>query len=53
MTSTKYIGMDVHKESISITDGKQWDDKPRWSPDDGQFISFPGAEVFFNVGDSF
>jgi dipeptidyl aminopeptidase/acylaminoacyl peptidase len=32
-----------------ITDGRHWDDKPRWSPDGGTiyFVSGPGG--FFNV----
>jgi Tol biopolymer transport system component/DNA-binding winged helix-turn-helix (wHTH) protein len=32
-----------------ITDGKQWDDKPRWSPDGKTIYLVSGRDGFFNV----
>jgi Tol biopolymer transport system component len=34
---------------ISITDGKYWDDKPRWSPDGKTIYFISGRGGFFNV----
>jgi Tol biopolymer transport system component/DNA-binding winged helix-turn-helix (wHTH) protein len=32
-----------------ITDGRHWDDKPRWSPDGGTIYFVSGPDGFFNV----
>jgi Tol biopolymer transport system component len=32
-----------------ITDGRQWDDKPRWSPDGRTIYFVSGSDGFFNV----
>ena len=34
---------------IRITDGKHWDDKPRWSPDGKTIYFVSGRHGFFNV----
>ena len=34
---------------IRITDGKHWDDKPRWSPDGKTIYFVSGRDGFFNV----
>jgi len=34
---------------IRITDGKHWDDKPRWSPDGKLIYSISGRSGFYNV----
>ena len=34
---------------IRITDGKQWDDKPRWSPDGKTIYFLSDRKGFFNV----
>ena len=34
---------------IPVTDGKQWDDKPRWSPDGKTIYFVSGRNGFFNV----
>ncbi len=36
-------------EWIQITDGKQWDDKPRWSPDGKTVYFLSGRKGFFNL----
>jgi Tol biopolymer transport system component/predicted Ser/Thr protein kinase len=47
--STIYVMATAGGPWIRITDGKQWDDKPRWSPD-GKVIYFLSARRgFFNV----
>jgi Tol biopolymer transport system component/DNA-binding winged helix-turn-helix (wHTH) protein len=34
---------------IPVTDGKQWDDKPRWSPDGKTIYFVSGRNGFYNV----
>ncbi|HYK34452.1 winged helix-turn-helix domain-containing protein [Alloacidobacterium sp.] len=34
---------------VRITDGRQWDDKPRWSPDGKTIYYLSGRKSFFNV----
>jgi Tol biopolymer transport system component/DNA-binding winged helix-turn-helix (wHTH) protein len=47
--STLYVMPSAGEQWIRITDGKQWDDKPRWSPD-GRTIYFVSRRGgFFNV----
>ena len=47
--STLYVMSGAGGPWIRITDGKQWDDKPRWSPD-GKTIYFVSRRGgFFNV----
>ena len=47
--STLYVMSAAGGPWIRITDGKQWDDKPRWSPD-GKTIYFVSRRAgFFNV----
>jgi Tol biopolymer transport system component/DNA-binding winged helix-turn-helix (wHTH) protein len=47
--STLYVTSAAGGPWIRITDGKQWDDKPRWSPD-GKTIYFVSRRGgFFNV----
>jgi Tol biopolymer transport system component len=47
--STIYVMATTGGPWIRITDGKQWDDKPHWSPD-GKIIYFLSARRgFFNV----
>jgi len=47
--STLYVVAATGGPWISITDGKHWDDKPRWSPDGKTIYFVSGRDGFFNV----
>ena len=47
--STLYVMAATGGPWIRITDGKHWDDKPRWSPDGKTIYFVSGRDGFFNV----
>jgi len=47
--STLYVVPESGGPWIRITDGKYWDDKPRWSPDGKTIYFVSGRSGFFNV----
>jgi Tol biopolymer transport system component/DNA-binding winged helix-turn-helix (wHTH) protein len=47
--STLYVMPAAGGPWIRITDGKHWDDKPRWSPDGRTIYFISGRSGFFNV----
>jgi Tol biopolymer transport system component/DNA-binding winged helix-turn-helix (wHTH) protein len=47
--STLYVMAATGGPWIRITDGKYWDDKPRWSPDGKTIYFVSGRDGFFNV----
>ena len=47
--STLYVMAAAGGPWIRITDGKHWDDKPRWSPDGKTIYFVSSREGFFNV----
>jgi serine/threonine protein kinase len=47
--STIYVMATAGGPWIRITDGKQWDDKPRWSPDSKVIYFLSRRSGFFNV----
>jgi Tol biopolymer transport system component len=47
--STIYVMSASGGPSIRITEGKHWDDKPRWSPDGNIIYFLSEREGFFNV----
>ena len=47
--STLYVMAATGGPWIRITDGKHWDDKPRWSPDGKTIYFVSSREGFFNV----
>jgi len=47
--STLYVMAATGGPWIRITDGKHWDDKPRWSPDGKTIYFVSGRNGFFNV----
>jgi len=47
--STLYVMAASGGPWIRITDGKHWDDKPRWSPDGKTIYFVSGRDGFFNV----
>ena len=47
--STLYVVAESGGPWIRITDGKSWDDKPRWSPDGKTIYFVSGRSGFFNV----
>jgi Tol biopolymer transport system component len=47
--STLYVMPATGGSWIRITDGKHWDDKPRWSPDGKTIYFVSGRGGFFNV----
>ena len=47
--STLYVMPATGGPWIRITDGKHWDDKPRWSPDGKTIYFVSGRDGFFNV----
>jgi len=49
LTSTIYAIPAAGGSWIRITDGKQWDDKPRWSPDGKTIYFLSERRGFFNV----
>ena len=49
LTSTIYAIPAAGGPWIRITDGKQWDDKPRWSPDGKTIYFLSDRRGFFNV----
>ena len=49
--STLYVTPATGGPWIRITDGKHWDDKPRWAPDGKTFISFPAVAASLMFGE--
>ncbi len=49
LTSTIYAIPAAGGSWIRITDGKQWDDKPRWSPDGKTIYFISERKGFYNV----
>ena len=49
MESTLYVMPAAGGPWTRITDGKHWDDKPRWSPDGKTIYFVSGRSGFFNV----
>jgi Tol biopolymer transport system component/DNA-binding winged helix-turn-helix (wHTH) protein len=47
--STLYVMPSAGGQWTRITDGKQWDDKPRWSPDGRTIYFLSRRRGFFNV----
>ena len=47
--STIYVAATAGGPWIRITDGKQWDDHPRWSPDSKVIYFLSKRRGFFNV----
>ena len=47
--STLYVIATTGGPWIRITDGKHWDDKPRWSPDGKTIYFVSGRDGFFNA----
>ena len=47
--STIYVSAKTGGPWIRITDGKQWDDKPRWAPDGKTIYFISDRAGFFNV----
>ena len=47
--TTLYVMAATGGPWIRITDGKHWDDKPRWSPDGKTIYFVSGRDGFFNV----
>jgi Tol biopolymer transport system component/DNA-binding winged helix-turn-helix (wHTH) protein len=49
LESTLYVTSASGGSWTSVTDGKHWDDKPRWSPDGKAIYFISGRSGFFNV----
>ena len=49
LESTLYLISATGGPWLNITDGKQWDDKPRWSPDGKTIYFLSRRDGFFNV----
>ena len=49
LESTLYVTSASGGPWISITEGKHWDDKPRWSPNGKMIYFISGRSGFFNV----
>jgi Tol biopolymer transport system component/DNA-binding winged helix-turn-helix (wHTH) protein len=47
--TTLYVMAATGGPWIRVTDGKHWDDKPRWSPDGKTIYFVSGRDGFFNV----
>lgn len=49
LESALYVISATGGPSVEITDGKAWDDKPRWSPDGKTIYFVSGRGAIFNV----